>query len=141
MNCDSIRNLLPDYEDKSLSAKTNEAIESHLQECSDCAETLALLEKSKRVLSAVSSEPAPAGLRQNVIRECRKTKASLFDVFFGLGHSPYRAGFAVGAALLAITVVCVNVANISGRSTKYETYQTANLTGVYETQFTIDKHQ
>ena len=141
MNCDSIRNLLPDYKDKALSAKTNEAIESHLQECSGCSETLSLLDKSERLLAGLPRESAPADLRQNVLGKCRRNKASLFDVFFGLGHSPYRAGLAVGAALLAVTVVCVNVANISGKSTKYETYQTANLSGVYETQFTIDKHE
>ncbi len=139
MNCDSIYNLLPDYKDGTLSPKTKQAIDEHLSVCPRCSEALEFLGKSETLLSDMPRVSAPADLRQNTLRSIRKSKASLFDVFFGVGHSPFRAGFAVGAALLVLAVVSVNVVNISGKTAKYETYKTANVSSVYSSQFNLEK--
>ncbi|MBP5274602.1 MAG: zf-HC2 domain-containing protein [Abditibacteriota bacterium] len=139
MNCDSIKNLLPDYKDGALSPKTEQAIKEHLEGCADCRLTLELLEKASAVLSSVKEEPAPSDLRSKVLGKIRKNNTSLFDVFFGIGHNPFKAGLAVGAALLLLAVVSVNVVNISGKNTRYETYRTADISGAYQSRFVIDK--
>lgn len=36
MECDIIRDLLPLYAEKMVSAKSSEAVEEHLGECQDC---------------------------------------------------------------------------------------------------------
>ncbi len=57
-NCEVIQDLLPNYIEKLTSEKTNEYIENHIKECTECAEML------KNMRSEIKSEPKNANKKE-----------------------------------------------------------------------------
>lgn len=53
LNCDIVRDLLPSYVDKLTSETTNEAVNEHLKECTECTEVLKRMKEPEKT----DSEP------------------------------------------------------------------------------------
>lgn len=139
MNCNNIKNLLPEYLEGKMSDKTEQAVREHLDSCEDCKQLLACLEKSEALLKDMPSVSSPMNISSRVLGKIKKQQSSIFDIFFGIGHSPYKAGFAVGAALFVLVVLTANIAHIPGKSSNFETYQTASAASPYCSQFNLNK--
>ena len=138
MNCENIKALLPEYKDEMLSDTVSAAVKEHLDSCQECSGFLASLRLADKLLKDTNQLQAPADFSQLVAGRIKRERGSLFDVFFGVNHNPFKAGLAVGAALLLLTVGVANIAHVGGKSAKYETYKTAD-TSAYASQFVINK--
>ena len=85
--------------------------------------------------------PCPANLKVKINQKLDSSRSSIFDIFFGLNHNPYKAGLTVGVALLATIILSANIVNIIDiKPKKTEVYiQAANFSNPYTSQFVINK--
>lgn len=56
LNCDIVRDLLPSYVDKLTSETTNEAVNEHLKECTECTEVLQRMKEPEKTGSEPKTE-------------------------------------------------------------------------------------
>lgn len=56
LNCDIVRDLLPSYVDKLTSETTNEAVNEHLKECTECSEVLQRMKEPEKTGSEPKAE-------------------------------------------------------------------------------------
>ena len=103
MNCEQVRELLPDYLAGKANNQTREAVESHLSGCIECAEDVALWER----LGALPEErPGPqmrVRFRQMLDAEARR-RSGLGGWLGGLAWRPLWQG-ALALALAAVGFV------------------------------------
>jgi anti-sigma factor RsiW len=120
MKCEQIAELLPDFLRGGLKREQAEIVESHLNECAECRDEVAVWEKLALLPTA---EPSPAGRRrfEEMLRAYQAGQAEQAASFAGLQLTPRRAGFgwlrsplvqlAGGLALVAIGFLLGNGLN------------------------------
>ena len=84
MNCKNVENNLPLYEDNLLSGVEKKAIEQHLKSCSNCAKTLAQLQKTGRLVEGLAEVEPPPWFKQKIMSRVREEaeKKSLAQKWF-----------------------------------------------------------
>lgn len=74
MRCEQIRQWLPDYVVGGLTAEACEQVAEHLPHCPECAEEMALLNRTGALLDALPMEEPPAQLWQGVESQIAQPK-------------------------------------------------------------------
>ena len=108
MNCDDIKELLSEYVDGALDAKTKALVDEHLSTCKDCEEELASLKTLVNELGSLESV-APPNDFLNQLHE-RMEQRSWFSKILRTLFVPMRVKIPLefaGAAVMAILVFSI----------------------------------
>jgi hypothetical protein len=114
MKCKDIKKLLNSYIDNELSEKDVQRVRIHLQECIDCAEETAELDKVKEMMHCLPKLQAPHGLAEAVREKIITIKQPERSIFWR--YSWVIGSFSSAAALFLLAYIIVI------DSVKYQNY-------------------
>jgi len=107
MKCDRIKKLLNAYIDNELSEKDTKRVKMHLQECIDCAEEVAELDKVQQMIHELPKLKAPVELVEKVRQRITGIKQPEVSIFWR--YSWLAGSFASAAAVfLLVYIVIIN---------------------------------
>ena len=104
MKCAEVRQLLSEYADRALDAKTTRALEAHLARCDSCR---LHLDELRRVIAELKDLPlhtAPVGILDRVSEEAKRQFAAVETQRF-LPRLAFRLGLAAAVLILAVGIV------------------------------------
>jgi anti-sigma factor RsiW len=111
MLCNTIKEYLERYADKSLSASTRTAVENHLKACPDCASAYGEVAKIRRLLKGAGIPPVPGDLAACIMANVKSSKADgekRAGVFWAFiqewANAALPARAAVASALLILVI-------------------------------------
>jgi len=110
MKCEKIEHLLAEYVDGTLSPAENAQVQEHLEQCSECAELVAELQKVVSMVRSLPEQDAPPDMADNIFavtsrrwpRFLKKTRLR------PRRYAPISAAAAVLVALIAVVAVFSN---------------------------------
>ena len=137
MNCNrvneiEIRNLY-----KKISPQERAELILHCETCSNCEHIYNEYISVQNKIEGIPQAGEPAFIKEKVLANIEKeeSKKSLFDFIFGVGHNPYKAGFAVGLGVLVLVVLGANVLSLNKKPANYENFYASNANTTYTSQF------
>ncbi|MFH0888520.1 MAG: zf-HC2 domain-containing protein [Planctomycetota bacterium] len=105
MKCNEIKKLLNPYIDNELSEEDTNRVKMHLQECIDCAEETAELDKVRQMVYELPKLKAPMELVENVRQGIVDIKQPKVSVFWR--YSWVIGSFASAAAVFLLVYIAV----------------------------------
>ena len=112
MKCSSIKKLLSNYVDESVSDKEKDVIAEHLKTCPACQQEMAVLQRLGETLDLVGSPEATVSFKNKVINEIQKTSIPIRPRVPFFRKLPK---WALVSAIAVIILIAVLSGNYMGR--------------------------
>jgi len=111
MNCHDIENIIEPYVDGDLEPGIRQQVEEHIARCQDCEAKLTLAVRIHDGLGALPKVTCPDSVVQTVsarIERERKGWLGGIKPAWRIFRRRYAVGFAVGVAIIAVTIMTAN---------------------------------
>lgn len=137
MDCKEYNKIMGNNKQGDLSPQVVKLFKDHSATCPECKNDYEAYELTTQLFETLEEVNCPISLKAKINQELDKTVGSIFDVFFGRGHNPIKAGLAVGAALFVMVVLSTNVISITDKKIvgNKEAYYVSNANPIYVSQF------
>lgn len=113
MKCIEIESHISALVDDELSRNIEKAVRTHIEQCDDCRKLYDLELSTKRLVSRMKAEPAPAGLRERIlssISDPKDEKIVRFPVSIWSFFSNRSVGFSTAVAAIALIGIFIYAA-------------------------------